>query len=114
MRTTQIYLYLYVLGTVAPYWWFVPWLAAHGLNVPLLLDELFSTRIGAFFGMDVIVSAVVLFTFMELKGGACGSGCAGLSYWPPVGSAFSSACRCFSICARANLKPKPQPPWERR
>jgi predicted membrane-bound spermidine synthase len=40
----------------------------HGLNVPLLFEELFATRIGAFFGLDVIVSAVVLFVFIAVEG----------------------------------------------
>jgi hypothetical protein len=40
---------------------------AHGLNVPLLFSELFSTRIGAFFGLDVIVSALVLFLFIVVE-----------------------------------------------
>lgn len=47
-----------------PYWQFLPWVAAHGLDLQLFVSELFSTRIGAFFGLDVIVSALVLFVFM--------------------------------------------------
>jgi hypothetical protein len=46
----------------------VPWLAAHSLNFPLLFSELFSTRIGAFFGLDVFVSALVLFVFIGVEG----------------------------------------------
>jgi hypothetical protein len=43
-------------------------LIAHGLNLQLLVSELFSTRIGAFFGLDVIVSALVLFLFIGVEG----------------------------------------------
>jgi hypothetical protein len=68
MRLRHSYLCLCVLGTVLPYWWFVPWLAAHGFDVPLLVSELFATRIGAFFGMDVLVCAVVLFVFLATEG----------------------------------------------
>jgi len=46
----------------------VPWLMIHGLDLTLLLSELFSTRIGAFFGMDVIISALVLFVFIGVEG----------------------------------------------
>ena len=46
----------------------VPWLMIHGLDLTLLLSELFSTRIGSFFGMDVIVTALVLFVFIGVEG----------------------------------------------
>jgi hypothetical protein len=36
--------------------------------VPLLLRELFSTRVGAFFGFDVLVSAVALIAFIRHEG----------------------------------------------
>ena len=36
---------------------------ANGLNVQPLFSELFSTSIGAFFGADVMISAVVLLIF---------------------------------------------------
>ncbi len=60
-----LYLSLAVIGAILPYSQFVPWVAEHGLNVPLLLSELFSTRIGAFFGLDVLVSAVALIVFIR-------------------------------------------------
>jgi hypothetical protein len=37
------------------------------LNLPLFARELFANRIGAFFGMDVLVSAIVLIVFMRLE-----------------------------------------------
>jgi hypothetical protein len=40
----------------------------HGLNLRLFFSELFSTQVGAFFGMDVMVSALVLFVFMGVEG----------------------------------------------
>lgn len=58
-----LYLGLGLLGLVLPGWQIVPWIATHGLDLPLLVAELFSTRIGAFFGLDVIVSAVVVLAF---------------------------------------------------
>lgn len=68
MKLRYIYLCLCLLGAALPLSQLVPWLATHGLNVPLLVSELFSTRIGAFFGMDVIVSALVLFLFIGIEG----------------------------------------------
>jgi hypothetical protein len=56
------------MGAALPYCWFVPWLATHGFDLPLFLSELFSTRIGAFFGLDVIVSALVLLLFVAVEG----------------------------------------------
>ena len=61
MKTT--YLILCVLGVALPYWQFLPWVAANGLNLPLFFHELFANRIGGFFGMDVLVSAVALLVF---------------------------------------------------
>lgn len=68
MRLRHLYLCLCLLGAALPCTQLVPWLAAHGLNIPLLVSELFSTRIGAFFGLDVIVSALVLFLFIGVEG----------------------------------------------
>jgi hypothetical protein len=68
MKLRYLYLCLCFLGAALPYAQFVPWLATHGLDLPLFFTELFSTRIGAFFGTDVIVSAVVLFVFISVEG----------------------------------------------
>jgi Terpene cyclase DEP1 len=67
MKPKTIYLALCLLGALLPYWQFLPWLVAHGLNLPLLVRELFVNRISAFFGMDVLVSAVVLIAFMRVE-----------------------------------------------
>ncbi len=67
MKAKTIYLVLCLLGTVLPYWQLVPWLLQHGLNLPLFFQELFVNRISTFFGMDVIVSAVVLIRFARLE-----------------------------------------------
>lgn len=68
MPTRYLYLGLCLLGIALPYAQFVPWLADHGLNVSLLVSELFSTRIGAFFGMDVLASALTLLVLIGLEG----------------------------------------------
>jgi len=63
-----LYLFLAVLGTVLPYTQFVPWLAEHGLNVRLLFTQLFLGHVSAFFGLDAIVSALVLLVFIFNEG----------------------------------------------
>lgn len=68
MRVRYIYLGLCLLGAALPCSQLEPWLATHGLDLRLFFSELFSTRIGAFFGLDVIVSAVVLFVFIGVEG----------------------------------------------
>ena len=68
MKLKTIYLGLCFVGALFPYWQFVPWVIEHGLNLQLFAQELFANRIGAFFGMDVLVSAVVLIVFMRVEG----------------------------------------------
>ena len=64
----RVYLLLALLGAIVPYTRFVPWLAQHGLDFRLLVAELFSTRIGGFFGLDVLISALVLIVFIRREG----------------------------------------------
>ena len=68
MKPKTVYLALCVAGLLLPYAEFVPWLLQHGLNLASFMRELFSTRIGAFFGMDVIVSALTLIFFTGREG----------------------------------------------
>lgn len=69
MKRKTIYLVFCVLGIVLPYSQFLPWVVAQqGVPPGLFLRELFANRIGAFFGMDVLVSAVVLIFFVRREG----------------------------------------------
>lgn len=69
MTRKAVYLVFCVLGILLPYSQFVPWVVAHhGVPIGLFLRELFANRIGAFFGMDVLVSAVVLIFFLRREG----------------------------------------------
>lgn len=63
-----LYLIAAVLGTILPLSQFVPFLAAHGLNLPLFFRQLFQNPVSAFFGMDVIVSSFVLWLFVFAEG----------------------------------------------
>ena len=63
MRLKTAYLILCALGVLLPYWQLAPWLSEHGLDLPLFFGQLFENRVGAFFGMDVFVSAAALLVF---------------------------------------------------
>jgi hypothetical protein len=64
----SIYLFLCVLGVALPYSQFLPWLMENGLHIGLLFRQLFANRIGGFFGLDVLVSSVVLVGFIRAEG----------------------------------------------
>jgi uncharacterized protein DUF2834 len=68
MRPKHLYLVLCVIGTLLPYSQFIPFVHVHGLDLPLFFEQLFSNRIGGFFGMDVIVSSIVLWAFVYIDG----------------------------------------------
>ena len=67
MKPKTIYLALCCFGAALPYWQLAPWVAAHGLDLRLMVEELFANRISACFGMDVLASAVVLMVFIGLE-----------------------------------------------
>jgi len=64
----NVYLFLCVLGAAIPYSQFIPWVMENGLQAGLLVRQLFANRISAFFGLDVLVSSVVLLLFMRIEG----------------------------------------------
>ena len=68
MKPKTVYLALCVAGTVIPYTQFLPFVREHGLDLRLFVEQLFSTRIGAFFGLDVLVSSLVLWMFVLVDG----------------------------------------------
>ena len=67
MKPKTVYLLLCIVGFAAPYAAFIPWLAEHGLNGRLFLQQLLANRISAFFALDVVVSALVLLRFSALE-----------------------------------------------
>src|ERR1700747_3370572 len=69
MKPRYIYLIFCVLGLALPYSQFTPWIIEHhALNMPLFIQDMFANRISAFFAADVIVSAVVLLSFIYTEG----------------------------------------------
>src|SRR6266404_8254997 len=54
MKPKNVYLLLCVLGALLPYSQFVPWVMENGLQLGMLVGQLFANRISAFFGLDVV------------------------------------------------------------
>lgn len=79
MKTSRLYLGLCVLGTVLPYSRFVPFLAQHGLDGQEFVAQLFGTPIGGFFGLDVIISSLVLIVFVLIEAPRLS-----VPRWPPI------------------------------
>jgi len=68
MRLRYLYLVFCLLGLLLPYSQLIPWIMEHRPpNMEPFIHDLFANRISAFFAMDVIVSAVVLFIFIKAE-----------------------------------------------
>ncbi|HSL21611.1 MAG TPA: DUF2834 domain-containing protein [Vicinamibacterales bacterium] len=85
MRPKSLYLVLCVAGTLFPYSQFVPFLQEHGLDVRLFFEQLFANRVSGFFGMDVIVSSVVLWTLVVTEGRRAGM----KNLWAPIAASLA-------------------------
>lgn len=65
MKTSGLRLILIaltIIGIAVPYVAFIPFVAQHGLNAQLLIEQAAANRIATFAWLDVIVSATVLLT----------------------------------------------------
>jgi hypothetical protein len=60
----KLYLVLAAIGFVLPYYFFVSFLVEYGLNLGLLIDQLFANDISTFFAVDLIITAIVFLIFM--------------------------------------------------
>jgi hypothetical protein len=68
IMTRHLYLALCVLGTVLPNSQLFPFLARHGLDAPLIVEQLFANQISSLFGLDVIVSSMAFWVFVFTEG----------------------------------------------
>lgn len=62
------YAILCLIGILFPYYFFIPWLLEHGINIELFISDITQSQIGAFAWSDVIVSAIVLVGFIIIEG----------------------------------------------
>jgi hypothetical protein len=85
MKPKSVYLALCVLGTVLPYSQFLPFLREHGLDFRLFFEQLFANRISAFFALDVIVSALVLWFLVLVEGRRAGI----RHLWAPIAASLA-------------------------
>ena len=63
-----LYLLAAILGAALPLSQLLPFLSTHGFDMPLFFRQLFANHVAAFFGMDVIVSSLVLWLFVFTEG----------------------------------------------
>jgi hypothetical protein len=85
MKPKSLYLVLGVAGTVLPYSQLLPFLREHGFDLRLFSEQLFANRIGAFFGLDVIVSSVVLWALVFIEGRRVGV----RHLWAPIAASLA-------------------------
>jgi predicted exporter len=84
MNAKTIYLALCVLGTALPVSQLIPFLRDHGLDLQLMVAQLFANPISSFFGLDVIVTSVVLWVFVALEGRRAGV----RHLWAPIAASL--------------------------
>jgi Terpene cyclase DEP1 len=65
MKQKHLYLMLAIIGLIAPYYFFISFLMAHGLDGKAFLQQLFGTRIATFFAVDLLLSCVVFVRFLR-------------------------------------------------
>ncbi|MDK1286235.1 DUF2834 domain-containing protein [Pseudoalteromonas umbrosa] len=63
-----VYGLLCILGILAPFSAFAPWLFLHGLDLIRLYEEVNADPLASFAWLDVIVSAIVLIIFILYEG----------------------------------------------
>jgi hypothetical protein len=85
MKPRHAYLALCVAGTVLSYSQFIPFLRQHGLDLRLLVEQLFANGISGFFGLDVIVSSVVLVVLVRVEGRRAGM----RGLWAPIAATLA-------------------------
>jgi len=104
MTRRYVYLALFIIGTTFPLAAFIPWVIDHGLDISRMVEELFVNRISAFFGIDVIVSTIVLWVFINWEGKRVG-----VPLWPAIIASLtigvSSALPLFLFLRESRIQP---------
>ncbi|WP_416372514.1 DUF2834 domain-containing protein [Empedobacter brevis] len=64
MKLKHIYLLLMIIGSLVPLFYLVKFVMNNGPDIELLIEQLFVNDISTFFGLDVIISALVTIVFV--------------------------------------------------
>ena len=72
MKARHVYISLCAMGLVVPSSLFIPWLLDHGIDPQRFISDLFANGVSAFFGMDVVISALALGAFVVVEGARIG------------------------------------------
>ncbi|MGH9882995.1 MAG: DUF2834 domain-containing protein, partial [Pyrinomonadaceae bacterium] len=65
MKLRYLYLILAVIGFVGPYYFFISFLLAYGLDGKAVIQQLFGTEISTFFAVDLLVSSLVFIVYLR-------------------------------------------------
>src|SRR3954469_8912005 len=68
MKPKSVYAALCVVGAIVPYAVFLPFVREHGLDMGLIVRELFVNRVSASFAADVFLSSVAFWAFVAIEG----------------------------------------------
>jgi membrane associated rhomboid family serine protease len=84
MKTRHLYLALAVLGVLLPNAPFFRWVMDHGLDARQFVTDLFANGVSSFFGLDVVLSALVVCAFVLSEGRRLGL----KRLWMPIAALF--------------------------
>lgn len=84
MKTRHFYLALCVLGVLLPNAPFIRWVMTHGLDARRFVSDLFANGVSSFFGLDVVLSALVVIGFVLIEGKRLGL----RRLWMPIAALF--------------------------
>lgn len=90
MTRAYVYLALCIFGAIVPNLAMLPWVMDHGVDISRLIEELFVNRVSAAFGLDVVMSAIVVFVFITWEGKRVGL----TQFWLPVAATCLAGVSC--------------------
>jgi hypothetical protein len=64
MRIKALYIFLFIIGTIIPYYFFLPFIIRYGLNIPLIITKLSANNVSLFFGLNVLITTIIFITYI--------------------------------------------------
>ncbi len=62
-----IYLFFAMVGLIVPYFFLIRFLSSNGFDIPLLIGQLFTNDISTFFAVDLILSIILFWFFVQAE-----------------------------------------------